>query len=396
MRLTLLLPALAAAIASTSAAPALPFSVEVPSLGIFSRFFSSLHPLLEPALVQSCHECTPYWTNELGKHWLFLRGIKYFDITSEYYKGPLPLHISSEAEFPSKLSYEKKLKGTIFDEISEKGPRENLKKFTSFRTRYYRSATGRESQLWLMGTAKLIASSRQDLNITVNELKHSWGQNSIILHIPGQGSKAVKEEGVTILGAHQDSTNLIPFLAAPGADDDGSGTVTLLEALRALLKTGWTPRSDVEFHWYSAEEGGLLGSQEVVRAYMENGIKVKAMLQQDMTAFVKAGTKERVGLVTDFTNAKLTTFIALLIDTYLNIPYAFTKIGYSASDHGSWNKAGVPSAFAIESEFADCNTQNIHSTRDTMDLPEFSFSHMMQFVRLSTSFVVELAGWEGK
>lgn len=297
MRSTSLISALAFAVVSTSAAPvAVPFNVDVPGLSLVSRFFSSLHPLFEPRLVQTCQECTPYWTNELGKHWLLFRGISYFDLNEEYQKGPLPLQAASATDFPSKLSYQKKLTGTVFDEISDKGPRSNLEKFTSFRTRYYKSATGRESQLWLMGKAKEIVSNRKDLNVSVSELKHSWGQNSIILHIPGQGSSEAKKEGITILGAHQDSTNLIPFLSAPGADDDGSGTVTLLETLRVLMKVGWVPESPIEFHWYSAEEGGLLGSQEVVRAYMEDGIKVKAMLQQDMTAFVKAGTKERVGL----------------------------------------------------------------------------------------------------
>lgn len=300
---------------------------------------------------------------------------------------------TAEVKFPSKVSYHHQLNSTVFSEISERGPRENLKKFTSFRTRYYRSATGRESQLWLMGKAKQLASTRKDLNISVSEIKHEWGQNSIVLHIPGQGSSKQKEEGITILGAHQDSTNLFPFLSAPGADDDGSGTVTLLEALRALLHTGWTPLSPVEFHWYSAEEGGLLGSQEVVRIYMAEGIKVKAMLQQDMTAFVKAGTQERVGLVTDFVNLPLNDFINLLIKSYLDIPVVETKLGYAGSDHASWNKAGIPSAFAIEASFQDSNLQRIHTTKDTFDYPEFSFSHMMQFVRLSTSFVVELSGW---
>lgn len=300
MRTTFLISALAMAIVSTSAVPVavVPFNVDVPGLSLVSRFFSSLHPLFEPRLVQTCEDCTPYWTNELGKHWLFFRGISYFDLNEEYQKGPLPLQATGTTNFPSKLSYKKKLTGTVFKEISDKGPRSNLAKFTSFRTRYYKSSTGRESQLWLMGKAKEIVSFRKDLNVTVSELKHSWGQNSIILHIPGQGSSTLKakEEGITILGAHQDSTNLIPFLSAPGADDDGSGTVTLLETLRVLMEVGWVPESPVEFHWYSAEEGGLLGSQEVVRAYMEDGIKVKAMLQQDMTAFVKAGTEERVGL----------------------------------------------------------------------------------------------------
>lgn len=38
-----------------------------------------------------------------------------------------------------------------------------------------------------------------------------------------------------------------------GADDDGSGTVTILEAYRALLASEFRPVRNVEFHWYSAE-----------------------------------------------------------------------------------------------------------------------------------------------
>jgi leucyl aminopeptidase len=35
----------------------------------------------------------------------------------------------------------------------------------------------------------------------------------------------------------------------------------------------------VEFHWYSAEEGGLLGSQAVVKHYKINLKKAMAMSQ---------------------------------------------------------------------------------------------------------------------
>jgi len=36
----------------------------------------------------------------------------------------------------------------------------------------------------------------------------------------------------------------------PGADDDGTGTVNLLEALRVLMEGGFQPATPVEFHWY--------------------------------------------------------------------------------------------------------------------------------------------------
>lgn len=71
---------------------------------------------------------------------------------------------------------------------------------------------------------------------------------------------------------------------APGSDDDGSGTVNLIEVFRALLAAGFTPATPVEFHWYSGEEGGLLGSQAVASDYHSAGKQIKAFVELDMTA----------------------------------------------------------------------------------------------------------------
>jgi len=72
---------------------------------------------------------------------------------------------------------------------------------------------------------------------------------------------------------------------AKGADDDGLGIVNLMERFRALLDTGFMPTNLVEFHWYSAEEVSLLGSQDIAVSYKKAGTKVKAMLQLDVTAY---------------------------------------------------------------------------------------------------------------
>ena len=42
-------------------------------------------------------------------------------------------------------------------------------------------------------------------------------------------------------------------MVAIGADDDGSGSVNILEAYRALIAAGFQPERTVEFHWYSGE-----------------------------------------------------------------------------------------------------------------------------------------------
>lgn len=43
-----------------------------------------------------------------------------------------------------------------------------------------------------------------------------------------------------------------------GADDDGSGSMSILEAYRALIASGFRPERAVEFHWYSAEVSSAL------------------------------------------------------------------------------------------------------------------------------------------
>jgi len=70
---------------------------------------------------------------------------------------------------------------------------------------------------------------------------------------------------------------------APGADDDGSGSVNLIESFRALLVAGFEPSTPVEFHWYAGEEGGLLGSADIADSYASAGTEVKAMVEFDMT-----------------------------------------------------------------------------------------------------------------
>ena len=102
-----------------------------------------------------------------------------------------------------------------------------------------------------------------------------------------------------------------------------------------------------------------MGSQAVAKDYMSRRVNVVALNQFDMTGWVKRGTREEVGIVTDFTNDKLTQFNKGLVEEYLSIPYVETKGGYACSDHASWEKAGYPAAFTIGSAFSNSN-RNIH------------------------------------
>lgn len=47
-----------------------------------------------------------------------------------------------------------------------------------------------------------------------------------------------------------------------------------------LAASGFVPlHGPVEFHWYAAEEGGMLGSQAIARDKKESGARIGAMIE---------------------------------------------------------------------------------------------------------------------
>lgn len=167
-----------------------------------------------------------------------------------------------------------------------------------------------------------IATQYGRSDVEVSLFTHSWAQPSIIARIPGSNPSAPR----VLLGSHMDSINSAnPSGRAPGADDDGTGTVNLLEAFRALLEGGFRPTATVEFQWYAAEEVGLRGSQAIATQYKNNGVQVAGHFQLDMTGYFTPGTKEVMALAPDYINAELNEFSKKIITEYAGIPWAMDR-----------------------------------------------------------------------
>lgn len=332
---------------------------------------------------------------------LIRRGVTFMDITNVKSKWPFKTKNDKKNDKPTipKYSYPTNMTQmdkitNLIEQIDMDSMHLTLAKFTSFYTRYYKSKTGYDAAMWLSKRiSEIVAKLPQDF-VSIEHVDHKlWDQFSIILSIKGYETP----ENKVIIGSHLDSINLLmpSILPAPGADDNGSGTTTNLEALRLVAdyieRTGKPFKNTVEFHFYSAEEGGLLGSLDVFTQYAEMNEKVVAMLQQDMTGYVMDPGNEHIGVVTDYTTQSLTEFVKRIIDLYLSIPYVETTCGYACSDHGSATRNGYPASFVIESEFKK-TSKFIHSTLDTLD--RLNLSHMAEHVKLVLGTVFELGNWE--
>ncbi|KAF9459298.1 aminopeptidase [Collybia nuda] len=330
----------------------------------------------------------PVWKTEDEKLELMRAHRNFFDMTEVYEPNAAtasPKSFAPLATYPSP-SHQTAV-NAIIKTINLSNMQNYLGNLTAFNNRYYKSTTGAAATDWIAKTAGDIAARYPASGATVTVFKHSWVQGSIIARIPGTTSGPV-----TIIGAHMDSINSSNPMngRAPGADDDGSGSVNLMEAFRALLAAGFKPTTPVEFQWYSGEEAGLLGSQAIAKSYKAAGTQVKAMMQLDMTAYVKPGVKEVIGLVPDYVDAGLTSYVGSIIDTYSTLDWTTSpKCGYGCSDHASWYNQGYPSAFPFESRYGDHNPL-IHSASDTITATGFSWSHLFEYAKVAVAFAYEL------
>ena len=86
--------------------------------------------------------------------------------------------------------------------------------------------------------------------------------NNVLGYIPG--SDPILKEELLVVTAHYDHVGIIDGEIHNGADDDGSGTVTVLELSEAFMKAvgeGNGPRRSVLLMTVVGEEKGLLGSE---------------------------------------------------------------------------------------------------------------------------------------
>ncbi|CDK25087.1 unnamed protein product [Kuraishia capsulata CBS 1993] len=143
-------------------------------------------------------------------------------------------------------------------------------------------------------------------------------------------------DNVVMLGAHSDSVT-----AGPGINDDGSGTISLLEVAKGLSKF-YVPNK-VRFAWWAGEEEGLLGSDYYVSQLSpEEGSKIRLFMDYDMMASPNFAYQ-----VYDANNvdnpAGSEELKQLYINYYLSHGLDYTLIPFDGrSDYDAFIKNGIP------------------------------------------------------
>ncbi|KAK0650456.1 Leucine aminopeptidase A [Lasiodiplodia hormozganensis] len=330
------------------------------------------------------------WVTEEEKWELKRAGVNFFDKTWTQASKPAVKAKRQAVSYPTTAKFTSAV-NTLISSLSTSNMQTNLQGLTEFNNRYYRASTGSQAATWLKNLVETTIDAAGGGG-TVEFFTHSFAQSSIIARVPG------KSDATIVVGSHFDSINQNNPSSgrAPGADDDGSGTVTNLEILKAYLASSAVrngqAENTVEFHWYAGEEGGLLGSQAIFDSYASEGRNVIAMLNFDMTGYsagmTNAGQSKSLAVVTDYVNNALSTFTRLMIRTYTTLPITTSTCGYACSDHASATDAGFPSAYIFESPDA-YSSPYIHTASDTISTVDFG--HVLNHAKAGLGFVYELA-----
>ena len=156
----------------------------------------------------------------------------------------------------------------------------------------------------------------------------------------------------TVRPARRDSIN-------NGADDDGSGTVTVLEVAEAFAKGRVKPKRSLLFVWHTGEEKGLLGSRYFTDNPTVPRDSIVAQINIDMvgrgaatdlaagsdTYLLLVGTRR---LSTEL--GDLTEMVNRAQKVPLSLDYSYDANGHSEniycrSDHYNYARYGIPVVF---------------------------------------------------
>jgi hypothetical protein len=237
------------------------------------------------------------------------------------------------------------------------------------------------------------ADYRQNFKMTVGPTKGSTSSNIIGLI---EGSDPELKNEYVVIGAHMDHTGTTRkgYTCSPGpgndgicngADDNGSGTIALLNIARSLSASRSHLKRSVLIMWFSGEEEGLLGS----RYYVSNPAvplnRHVFMINMDMVGYAKS-FGNAIAAIGTTTSRWGDQFVRNLGSKYNSHKLKFTNKVEGGSDHAPFMNKGIPGIFY---HTGVSNNPNYHRTSDHAE--NIDYDGMLVASKLAYETVVAAA-----
>lgn len=189
------------------------------------------------------------------------------------------------------------------------------------------------------------------------DIKNAIGDGPVevyntVAELPGEE----KPDEAVIIGGHLDSWDL-----GSGATDNGTGSMAVLEAARALKALNLKPKRTIRFILFSGEEQGLHGSKEYVKAHEKEMDRISAVLVHD----TGTGRVKSIGLLGRYDVRESLDKAIAPFQEELKLEELSMRGLAGGTDHASFVPKGVP-AFACIQDMAEYRRTH-HTESDTFD-----------------------------
>jgi hypothetical protein len=171
---------------------------------------------------------------------------------------------------------------------------------------------------------------------------------------------------IYILCGHLDSTSPDPYNNAPGANDNASGTASVLHA--AEIMANYQFRSTIKFIAFTGEEQGLHGSRHYAQAAAAAGDSIMGVVNCDMVAFYD--TRYQIDIEGEW---EWDWLMQIMDDACAEYTALATDLTYFSwgSDHVPFQDEGFAAFLAIESDWASYPCY--HQTCDLTEMNDAEF-----------------------
>lgn len=213
-----------------------------------------------------------------------------------------------------------------------------------------------------------------------------------------EGSDPVLKNEYIVVGAHLDHAGTMDLgytcsfgagndPICNGADDNGSGSVTLLNTAKALAAVRGQLKRSVVLMWFSGEEEGLLGSKHWVANPWIPVSKTVYMINIDMVGYLRQNGQKLLALGGG-TSKSGQKIIEAAASRYPDVKLTVTDRAGGGSDHVPFMNAGVPGVFF---NTGVSSNPNYHKTSDHPDLIDYDGMFSISRIVFETAFEVSRA-----
>lgn len=247
------------------------------------------------------------------------------------------------------------------------------------------------------------------------EHSFSYGASYTGRNVLGSFPGVAAADTVIIVDAHYDSVS-----NAPGADDNGSGTVGVMEIARLLSR--YPTRKTMRYIGFDLEEAGLAGSTRYVASGLPPGEKIAGVFNFEMIGYYTEETNTQdvplgfnlvfpaaynqlaadsfrgnfitnVGYtphasLANLFNASAATYVPDLKVIDVIMSPSFPVPDLLRSDHAPFWNAGLPALMITDG--ADFRNKCYHTPADTLD-EKLDFTFMSNVVKATLAAAAQLA-----